>query len=113
MDMSLSSLSAVSSVGAGATTGMDRLTLDAVAPGAGASTSPGVDFAKVFDGELSRVNTDLQVAESSMRDYASGKPVELHELMINLERARVSVQVFVQVRNKIVESYQDLMRMQM
>jgi flagellar hook-basal body complex protein FliE len=32
--------------------------------------------------------------------------------MIKLERARISVQVFVQVRNKVVESYQDLMRMQ-
>jgi flagellar hook-basal body complex protein FliE len=48
-----------------------------------------------------------------MRDLAAGKPVELHEVMISLEKARLSVQTFVQVRNKLVESYQDLMRMQM
>lgn len=73
---------------------------------------PRVDFARLFEQEATQVSTDLRVAESAMQDYAAGKPVELHDLMIKLERARISVQVFVQVRNKVVESYQDLMRMQ-
>jgi len=47
-----------------------------------------------------------------MRALAAGRPVELHEVMIGLERARMSVQVFVQVRNRLVEAWQDLMRMQ-
>ena len=72
----------------------------------------GVEFARIFDREISRVSADITAAETAMRDLAQGKPVELHELMIQLERARISVQVFVQVRNKLVESYQDLMRMQ-
>jgi flagellar hook-basal body complex protein FliE len=108
MEWNFSAAAAVMPVG-------DRLTLDDPAPSAagGATATSGVDFAKLIDGELTRVNTDLQTAETSMRDFANGKPVELHELMINLERARLSVQVIVQVRNKLVESYQDLMRMQM
>jgi len=52
-------------------------------------------------------------AETAMQSLASGRPVELHEVMISLERARLSVQTFVQVRNKLIESYQDLMRMQL
>jgi flagellar hook-basal body complex protein FliE len=78
------------------------------APAAG----PRIDFARIFEQEAAQVSTDLRTAETAMQDYAAGKPVELHDLMIKLERARISVQVFVQVRNKVVESYQDLMRMQ-
>jgi flagellar hook-basal body complex protein FliE len=82
-------------------------------PAAPSSTNTGgVQFARIFDREIAQVDSDIQAAEASMRDYANGKPVEIHDLMIQLERARLSVQVFVQVRNKIVESYQDLMRMQ-
>lgn len=79
-----------------------------------ASPAPGtgMDFARVFEREVSQVNADVRAAESGLRDLAAGKPVELHDVMIRLERARLSVQVFVQVRNKIIESYQDLMRMQ-
>jgi flagellar hook-basal body complex protein FliE len=39
--------------------------------------------------------------------------VALHDVMIALERGRLAVQTFVQVRNRLVESYQDLMRMQL
>jgi flagellar hook-basal body complex protein FliE len=81
-------------------------------PAAPSAPATGIEFARIFDREMSQVNGDISAAETAMRDYAEGKPVELHDLMIRLERARVSVQVFVQVRNKIVESYQDLMRMQ-
>lgn len=70
-------------------------------------------FAGLFERQLQQMNTDLRVAESALGDLAAGRPVELHEVMINLEKARISVQTFIQVRNKVVESYQDLMRMQM
>lgn len=70
-------------------------------------------FGQMIERELGQINANAAAAESAMRGLASGKPVELHEVMISLEKARLSVQTFVQVRNKLVESYQDLMRMQM
>ena len=76
------------------------------------ASANGMGFAQILEREVSQVSSDITAAEGAMRDYAAHKPVELHDLMIRLERARLSVQVFVQVRNKIVESYQDLMRMQ-
>lgn len=80
-----------------------------------ATTAAGAsyDFAGLMQRGLDDLNTSVGVAEASMRDLAAGKSVELHEVMINLERARISVQTFVQVRNKLVESHQDLMRMQL
>jgi flagellar hook-basal body complex protein FliE len=82
-----------------------------------ATTAPaaalGTGFAQLVERELGRLDASASAAEGAMRDLAAGKPVELHEVMISLEKARLSVQTFVQVRNKLVESYQDLMRMQM
>lgn len=70
-------------------------------------------FANLMQRELGELNASVGAAETAMRDLAAGKAVELHDVMISLERARISVQTFVQVRNKLVESYQDLMRMQL
>jgi flagellar hook-basal body complex protein FliE len=70
-------------------------------------------FAQHMLAGLNDVNTDVRSAEAQMRDLASGKAVQLHDVMISLERAQLSVQTFVQIRNKLVESYQDLMRMQL
>ena len=70
-------------------------------------------FANLMQGSLGELNAGVGAAETAMSNLAAGKSVELHDVMISLERARLSVQTFVQVRNKLVESYQDLMRMQL
>ena len=70
-------------------------------------------FAKLMESQFGDLSANVGAAETAVSDLATGKPVELHDVMIRLERARMSVQVFVQVRNKLVESYQDLMRMQL
>lgn len=78
------------------------------APVAGAVSG----FANVFEQQLGKVNADLTLAETSLQKLAAGEPVELHDVMIALETARIGVQTMVQVRNRMVEAYQDLMRMQ-
>jgi flagellar hook-basal body complex protein FliE len=70
-------------------------------------------FASLMQSQLGDIDASVGAAETALRDLAAGKPVEVHDVMISLERARLSVQTFVQVRNKLVESYQDLMRMQL
>jgi flagellar hook-basal body complex protein FliE len=75
--------------------------------------STGDVFGNLLTRGLGDLNTNVGAAEEAVRSLASGQPVALHEVMISLERARLSVQTFVQVRNKLIESYQDLMRMQM
>lgn len=44
--------------------------------------------------------------------YAAGEPVSPHELMIAMEQARTSLQLAVEVRNRLVEAYQEVSRMQ-
>lgn len=62
---------------------------------------------------LSDVNTQIQRADQLMREAAAGEKVEPHALMIAMEEAQMSLMLAVEVRNKVVEAYQELMRMQM
>ena len=76
------------------------------------TSAPGA-FANMMQSKLQDLNASVGAAETALRDLASGKAVEPQEAMISMERARISVLTFVQLRNKLVESYQDIMRMQL
>jgi flagellar hook-basal body complex protein FliE len=52
-------------------------------------------------------------ASNTANALLSGKNVSLHQTMISMEEANVSFQLMVEVRNKLLDSYQELMRMQM
>jgi flagellar hook-basal body complex protein FliE len=72
----------------------------------------GTDFASWFSSQLSAVNTQLVGADHDIQKLAVGATENLHEVMIHLEEARLSFQLLAQVRNRLLESYQEVMRMQ-
>jgi flagellar hook-basal body complex protein FliE len=102
-------IESIAAVAAGQNLAPAAAALPTATPDTGAIGS----FANLIESQISGVNGSVGAAETAMQDLAAGKPVELHDVMISLERARLSVQTFVQVRNKLIESYQDLMRMQL
>lgn len=77
------------------------------------SSSPTADGAGKFFSELvSKVN-DIQVhSDKSIQGLASGENKNLHEVMIEVEKASISFQFMSQVRNKALEAYQQVMQMQ-
>jgi flagellar hook-basal body complex protein FliE len=71
-----------------------------------------VDFATVFRRSLDQVNNVQQHASKLARDFELGAPeANLTEAMISLQKASISFQYTVQVRNKLVAAYQDIMNM--
>jgi flagellar hook-basal body complex protein FliE len=71
------------------------------------------DFASVLKSSIDQVNQSQQQAQSLTTDFELGKPgVQLHEVMIGMSKASVQFQQMVQVRNKLVSAYQDIMNMQ-
>ena len=72
----------------------------------------GPKFAEVLQGTVETVNRFQQEADTAARDFAAGEPQSLHETMIALEKADISFRLLNQVRNKAVEAYQEVMRMQ-
>ena len=69
-------------------------------------------FASVLKKSLTEVNNMQQKADAAITALASGEKVSLHETMIAMEQADVSFRMMMQVRNKIVEAYQEILRMQ-
>lgn len=69
-------------------------------------------FGQWFEQRLGQVNTQLQAADHGLQALATGQAQNLHQVMIDLEEARLSFQMLVQVRNRVLEAYQDVMRMQ-
>lgn len=69
------------------------------------------DFADTLKSSLGEVN-NLQTDKKEMIEaFASGKSENVHELMISLEKAGVAMQMTSAVRNKVMESYRELMQM--
>lgn len=69
-------------------------------------------FAGVLDNLVQGVNAKQTAAAQALQDLQSGQNVSLHQAMIAMEEASVSFQLMVEVRNRLLDSYQELMRMQ-
>lgn len=74
------------------------------------SAAPG--FARWVSHELGHLNTQLVDAEQGIQRLAAGTAENLHQVMLELEQARLAMQVASQVRSRVLEAYQDVMRMQ-
>lgn len=69
-------------------------------------------FGNLLEQMVTDVNAKGATASDSVNGLLGGKDVSLHQTMIAMEEASVSFQLMVEVRNKLLESYQELMRMQ-
>lgn len=92
---------------------------------AGASGGPGMpaeslgrgatsttSFSGMVSSGLQQVSAQLQTSQADLQTLATGNVENLHQVMLRLEESRMSFQLMLQVRNRLLESYQDLMRMQ-
>ena len=75
-------------------------------------TSTDADFSTVLRQTIDTVNTLQTNAESAARDFVIGRAQSIHDSMIAMEKADVSLRLLTQMRNKAVEAYQEIMRMQ-
>jgi flagellar hook-basal body complex protein FliE len=78
----------------------------------GEPRSGGLDFAAWLQKSMAEANQKLADADREVARLAAGDTDNLHQIMIALEEAKLSFQLMVQVRNKLLESYQDILRMQ-
>ena len=81
---------------------------------ASAASAPDATSA-MFDSllsNLSEVNGKLLEGQQSVARLAAGDMDNLHQVMMNLEQTRLTFELALAVRNKVLEAYQELMRMQ-
>lgn len=73
----------------------------------------GPSFGEFLNQAIDKVNEQQKTSEKMTEALASGQAPDLHSVMIAAEKATISFQLAVQIRNKAMESYQEIMRMQM
>lgn len=69
-------------------------------------------FADSLQSAISEVNKAQVEADRAVEQLHTGEAKNLHEVMISMEKADISLRLMVQMRNKAVEAYQEIMRMQ-
>jgi flagellar hook-basal body complex protein FliE len=81
----------------------------------GASAAPAGDkseFLKTLDGAVNQVNQLQDDASSKVAELLQGNGQDLHSAMIAVEKADISFQLMMQVRNKIIQAYQTISQLQ-
>ncbi len=84
------------------------------APGLG-SVSPaqgGGEFKSLLNSAIQNVTTAQNNADASVKSFLNGDSDELHSTILATQRADLEFDMFMQVRNKVVSAYQEIMRMQ-
>jgi flagellar hook-basal body complex protein FliE len=77
----------------------------------GAPSRPGA-FQAAFSDALRQVQSSQEQAQSSMNQFMAGEQKDVHEIALDAQKAELSFELFLQVRNKVVQAYQEIMRMQ-
>jgi flagellar hook-basal body complex protein FliE len=85
---------------------------EAMASALAPAQSPTAGFGDWFVRGMDEVNTQLTGSQSELQGLALGEAQNLHQVMIRLEESKLAFQLMVQVRNRLLESYQEVMRMQ-
>lgn len=72
-----------------------------------------IDFGATMKAALDKISETQTSARSQAQDFEMGKPgIALNDVMVDLQKSSISMQMGIQVRNKLVSAYTDIMNMQ-
>jgi flagellar hook-basal body complex protein FliE len=74
--------------------------------------APEKDFAEILTSSLEKVNNLQAERSAQITAFASGENQNVHELMISLQKAGLAMNMTAAVRNKIMDAYKELTKMQ-
>ena len=84
----------------------------AIRPAIGPAADPAL-FQKVLAGAVDQVESARSDANVRIQSFLKGENEELHQVVLATQQAEISLELFQQVRNKVVQAYSEVMRMQM
>ena len=69
-------------------------------------------FEDMLTNAIQSVDDSMKASEQNVQNFISGKTENIHDVMISMQQSQLSFQMMVEVRNKLVDTYQELSRMQ-
>jgi len=89
------------------------LSVPAQGPGPKPSETGGEkEFSQMLQEGMDRLNASIQKADEQATGLAAGKDVDVPEAMISITKADISFKMFLQLRNKALSAYEEIMRLQ-
>ncbi|MBY0504934.1 MAG: flagellar hook-basal body complex protein FliE [Bryobacteraceae bacterium] len=70
-------------------------------------------FGGILKQAIQQVTGAAQQADESLNSFLRGESEEVHKVALDAQRAEISMEMFLQMRNKVVQAYQEVMRMQL
>lgn len=83
-----------------------------IAPSSGNAAGGGSPFAALIDRAISNVNESRGASEAAIHDLATGRTDNLHEVMLKVAQADLSFRLVLEIRNRLTDAYQEVMKMQ-
>jgi len=77
-----------------------------------AGAADGASFGDFLHKMVHEANSSAQTADAKMSEVAAGRNKDLHGAVLAMEKADVDFRMLTQVRNKVIEAYREIMRMQ-
>ncbi len=74
-------------------------------------TQAGAPFSEYVKDSLTQVNHNMQAADKAVTDLTSGTNQDIHNTMIAMQKAEVSFELVMQIRNKLIAAYDEIRRM--
>ena len=75
------------------------------------NAAPG-EFRNFLEAAVGAVESSRNTAAQAVEKFLSGEDQELHSAILDTQRAELQFELFLQTRNKVVQAYQEIMRMQ-
>lgn len=108
----MTGIEALGAIGPGTAPLISQLGVAALPPSQAQAQAP-TGFADLLTGGLRQVEGKLATANDLVRQFAIDDQVPLHQVTFALEEARLSVELAMQVRARVLESYREFMNMQL
>jgi flagellar hook-basal body complex protein FliE len=70
------------------------------------------NFSDILKQSVDKVNLYQIQADTAIKELVAGRNKNIHETMLTIERADTSLKLMMQVRNKVLDAYREIMRMQ-
>lgn len=70
-------------------------------------------FSNVISDAINKVNDAQITADKKVEGFINGEDVSMHDVMLSMQESQLSMQLLIEVRNKVVEAYQEINRVQL
>lgn len=81
-------------------------------PGSGPATETNKEFSSLLQKTLGGIEASQKESDKAISDLATGKNKNIHQVMMTVEKADMDLKLGMQIRNKIIDAYKEVMRMQ-